>query len=258
MALTAANTMGQLQKQLDIISNNVANVNTNGYKKQNATFSELMYQRFNNIHEAAEVDRTLPVGIGLGTGAKIDKTTTDSTLGNVKATDRSLDFFLTAPKQYFKVLDGSDVQYTRDGAFYLTPMNETEAALVTSNGHQVLDENNNPIIFNGDLKTITMSGNGELTFSNETGTSETFALGVAMFSNPESIVNLGNNLVTARSGVTDAGRDQIGIKQGALEQSNVDLAEEMTKLIQTQRAYQFQAKSITMADQMRGLVNSIR
>lgn len=273
---TAMNTMSQLQKQLDIISNNVANVDTTGYKKQRASFQELLIQQHNNHPLRDNSPRLTPQGVRIGTGGKVGQVQTVANQGAIKETGRPLDFALTVPNQYFKVLapNGNElnVHYTRDGAFYLSPINDTEVALVTSEGHRVLDEDNNPIIFNGDLTNVSLGDDGIVTFSNERGVSASFALGVVQVNNPQALVKTGNNLLTLPDhlqneditiddlivNLVGADRDQIGLNHQALEQSNVDLIEEMTNLIQTQRAYQFQARAITLADQMSGLVNGIR
>ncbi|MED1672293.1 flagellar hook-basal body protein [Pallidibacillus thermolactis] len=273
---TALNTMSQLQKQLDIISNNVANVDTTGYKKQRASFQELLIQQHNNHPVGDRSPRLTPEGVRIGTGGKVSQIQTIATQGSLKDTGRSLDFALTVPNQYFKVLapNGNElnIHYTRDGAFYLSPINDSEVALVTSEGHYVLDQDNNPIIFNGDLKKVALGDDGMVTFSNETGDSESFALGIVQIHNPQALVKTGNNLLTIPDHfqndditaddlivpLVGAARDQIGLQHQALEQSNVDLIEEMTNLIQTQRAYQLQARAITLADQMSGLVNGIR
>jgi len=277
ISITASNTMNQLQKQMDTIANNIANSQTTGYKKQRATFGELMYQQYNNQRNLEEeVNRLTPNGIRIGTGARVAQVQTVLTLGSIVQTDRALDFALTEPNQFFKVLapKGNEmaVHYTRDGSFYLSPVNANEVQLVTSEGYQVLDENNNPIIFNGNLKNVNLNPNGQIVFSDEAGNNATFNLGIAQIHKPQTMARVGDNLMTvpdnlAELGVTEADllenlagnlRGQIGLKNQAIEQSNVDIGEEMTNLLQTQRAYQLQGRAITIADQMQGLINGIR
>ncbi|WP_317633797.1 flagellar hook-basal body protein [Perspicuibacillus lycopersici] len=274
MMITASNTMDQLQKQLDIISSNIANSQTTGYKSKNVSFSELMYQQFNNQSGIEnEVGRLTPGGIRQGSGARIGQVQTNLSQGAVTDTGRQLDFALTKADQFFKVLvpNGNtiQVQYTRDGAFYLSPMNNNEMALVTSDGYQVLDEQNNPIIINGNVSELTVNQSGQLSVVNTDGQTEQFTLGVVQVHNPNALMNTGNNLLAIPdafagqeadilTNLEGAGRQQVGIKQGALEQSNVDISVEMTNLMQTQRAYQFQSRAVTLSDQMQGLINGIR
>ncbi|WAA12153.1 flagellar hook-basal body protein [Fervidibacillus halotolerans] len=270
--ITASNTMGQLQKQLDVISHNIANIQTNGYKREQVRFSEMMYQQFNNQRdESKEIGRLTPHGVRQGVGAKISQIQTDSSVGNIVQTDRLLDFALTKENQYFKVLVPQDgeltVKYTRDGAFYLSPMNDGQNMLVTSQGYPVLDENDNPIVFQGDMKEIGMSEDGIIHYTNDVGEETNVPLGIVLAENPQIFLQNGDNLLSLPDHLeegdvlihlTGENRQQIGIRQGALEQSNVDLTEEMTNMIQTQRAYQFQARAVTLADQMQGLINGIR
>lgn len=264
--------MNQLQKQMDVIANNIANSQTTGYKKQKATFGELMYQQYNNQKNLAkETNRLTPYGIRIGTGAQVAQIQSVLTQGSIVSTGRSLDFALTNSNQFFKIFvqngNEASVQYTRAGSFYLSPINNNEVALVTSDGNRVLDENNNPIVFDGNLKNVSVSSNGQLVFSDEAGNSKTFNLGIVRIDKPQSMVKTGDNLLAVPAqlneddiltNLTGNDRSQIGLKNGALEQSNVDLSEEMTNLLQTQRAYQFQARAINIADQMQGLINGIR
>ena len=144
--------------------------------------------------------------------------------------------------------------------------------LVTSDGNPVLDENNNPIDINGQAKEYKIDPNGSMIVSMANGNEQSFNLGVSLVNKPQFLELKGNNLLGLPENVADLNvgrdeivtnlngpdRDQISMEQGALEQSNVDLSKEMTDLIQVQRSYQFQARSINMADQMMGLINGIR
>ncbi|WP_019153926.1 flagellar hook-basal body protein [Robertmurraya massiliosenegalensis] len=275
--VTATNTLAQLQKQMDIISNNIANIDTNGYKRRDATFTELMYQQFNNQRNAQdEVGRLTPNGVRQGTGAKLAQAQLVMTQGSIKGTDRALDTAFVKEGQMYKVLvqtdAGNEMQYTRNGALYLSPIGENELALVNADGHSIVDENNNPIYINGDAKDFTIDSSGQLTVLMNDGATQIFNLGVVQVDKPQFLVAKGNNLfglppnfdelnVGLDEILTDlAGplRTEIGIQQRALESSNVDMAKEMTDLMNAQRAYQFQSRSVSIADQMMGLVNGIR
>ena len=143
--ITATNTLAQLQKQMDIVSHNVANIDTAGYKRREANFTDLLFQQFNNQRNAnAETARLTPAGIRQGVGAKLAQSQIVMKQGALKATERPLDLALTKEGQYFRVLeqteDGAAVRFTRAGAFYLTPVSENETMLVTGDGLPVLDE----------------------------------------------------------------------------------------------------------------------
>ena len=275
--ITATNTLGQLQKNLDVISSNMANVDTTGYKRKQATFTDLLVQQFNNQPSAEnEIGRLTPNGIRQGTGAKLGQVQAVMAQGSLKTTNRPLDTAFTKEAQVYRVLvqrnGNSEVQYTRDGAFYLSPVSPNQTMLVTSDGNPILDENNNPININGQAKAYSVTENGSLVVEMTGGEQQTINLGVTLVNKPQFLENKGDNLLglpdnldtlnvvegdvlTNLEGVL---RNEISIKQGALEQSNVDLSKEMTDLITVQRSYQFQSRSINLADQMMGLINGIR
>ncbi|WP_428910078.1 flagellar hook-basal body protein [Niallia sp. Krafla_26] len=275
--LTATNTLSQLQKQMDVISHNIANVDTTGYKAQKATFTDLLVQQFNNQrHAASEVGRLTPNGIRQGTGARLSQIQMVMAQGSIKQTDRELDLAFTKEGQFFRIEvpndAGTEIQYTRDGAFYLSPTPDNDMMLVTSNGNSVLDENNNRIIITGQPKEYQINENGQITVLMENGISETYYLGVTQIDKPQFLERKGGNLlglpnnfaelnVDVEDILTDLeglDRNLISMRQKALEQSNVDLSQEMTDLMQVQRSYQFQSRSINLADQMMGLINGIR
>ena len=144
--------------------------------------------------------------------------------------------------------------------------------LVTSDGNPILDENNNPININGQAKRYSVTENGSLVVEMTGGERQTINLGVTLVNKPQFLENKGNNLLglpdnldtlnvaeaDVLTNLDGMARNEISIKQGALEQSNVDLSKEMTDLIAVQRSYQFQSRSINIADQMMGLINGIR
>lgn len=272
--ITATNTLGQLQKQMDVISHNIANVDTNGYKARTTTFTDLLTQQFQNQpNDAEEVVRLTPNGIRQGVGARLSQIGMVMTQGSLDNTGRALDIALTKEGQFFRVSlqneTGNEIVYTRDGAFYFTPTAENEVMLVTNNGHPVLDENDQLIIINGQAKEYKIEDTGRMIVTMENGEQQNIQLGITSVEKPQFLALKGNNLLGLPENfadldigieeiLTDLGPDQISLKQGALEQSNVDLSKEMTDLIQTQRSYQFQARSINLADQMMGLINGIR
>jgi flagellar basal-body rod protein FlgG len=271
--LTATNTLTQLQKQMDVIGHNMANVDTTGFKRREATFTDLLVQQMNNQGNVAnEIGRLTPNGIRQGSGAKLGQIQMVLTQGSLKTTNRDLDTAFTKEGLFYRVRvqnqDGSyDTQYTRDGAFYLSPLSATENMLVTSDGHPVLNDNDEPITINGQAKGYQITESGALIVPMENGGKQTHNLGVTLVNKPQFLEQKGNNRlglpenVVGENILTDlngALRNQISIQQGTLEQSNVELSKEMTDLINVQRSYQFQSRSINLADQMMGLINGIR
>ncbi|MCE4049674.1 MULTISPECIES: flagellar hook-basal body protein [Bacillaceae] len=275
--LIATNTLTQLQKQMDTISNNMANVDTTGYKKNNATFTDLLVQQVNNQKDLAqEVNRQTPNGIRQGNGAMVAQTQTVMTQGTLKTTNRPLDTAFTSEGQLYRVLvqngQNTEVQYTRDGAFYLSPVSNTENMLVTKQGYAVLDENNNPIMLDKNVSQYTLSETGTLSATLNNGQTQNVNLGVTAVNYPQFLEKKGDNLyglpanldelnMTRDQVLTDldgALRGEVSVQQNVLEQSNVDMSKEMVNLMSTQRSYQFQSRAITIADQMMGLVNEIR
>ncbi|OCA88859.1 flagellar hook-basal body protein [Pseudobacillus wudalianchiensis] len=266
LLITSANTLGQLQQKLDILSHNIANLDTNGYKRREASFTDLINQNAKNmLRTDKETGRLTPNGIRIGNGAKISQSQLVGVQGNIAQTGRKLDFAFTKENQFFKVLVQENgqgkVHYTRDGAFAVTPVNANEVMLVTEEGHPVLGENNQPITFNPNSGDIVLENGGRLRAGGQT-----LNIGVVEINRPQFLTQTGSNLLTMPDNpavpeneiLQDANRGDIAMQQNALEKSNVDFAKEMADLTNVQRAYQFQSRSISLADQMMGLINGVR
>ncbi|TYR80154.1 flagellar hook-basal body protein [Priestia megaterium] len=272
--INATNTMSQLQQQLDIIGHNMSNVNTTGYKKRDASFSEMLYQQIDNqSEEPQEVGRLTPLGIRQGIGAKLNQTKLILTKGTLQKTERLLDLALTNPNMFFQVQinDNGDqsIQYTKNGSFHVAPSANNTVQLVNGSGDSILDVNGNKIEFTANFRDIRVNQNGEMTIipSDKGKGNQTFQLGITEIYKPQLLEAKGENLFAFPAEINEPNlfadvvgrnRDLAGIQQGALEQSNVDIRKEITDMTMTQRAYQFNAKSISIADQMMGLVNGIR
>lgn len=273
--ITATNTLGQLQTKLDTIGNNIANSSTVGYKAKQASFQELLYQQYNNDKQ----DRTLrqsPVGIRYGVGAHISQIQSNETQGSLQTTGRDLDFAMTKANQYFNILmpdgEGTRMAYTRQGNFYVTPVQDGTAMLVSADGYPVADANGNAITFQDDVSGFTLSDGGTLNINFNDGTSAQVALGVTQITKPQVMEQLDGAYITLPDNLNELGyaegdiltemqganRAGIGMESGMLESSNVNLSQEMTDLISTQRSYQFNSRAVTIADQMLGLINGIR
>jgi flagellar basal-body rod protein FlgG len=275
--ITATNTMSQLQKQIDNISNNIANVNTTGYKSREANFSELLYQNFNNQQRTdKEIGRLTPHGIRYGTGAKLGHTNVNYGMGNITKTDRLLDVALSNPSQFFRIgvqTDAATVEYraTRDGSFHLSPSadNSNMLELVTSSGHSVVDPNGQKILVPADYKQVTFRPDGSIFVTDKNGITTQNQLSIFHFDKPQLLESKGDNTYDLPFNLQELGYNENDIArvinpnegslvQGSLEQSNVDLSSEMTNLVMTQRSYQFNARAITLSDEMMGMINNIR
>ncbi|TFE04095.1 flagellar hook-basal body protein [Jeotgalibacillus salarius] len=273
--VTATNTMNQLQQQLDLISNNIANSAVTGYKQTTANFNSLLHQQVQN-QRGDEAPRMTPDGIRVGNGAKISQSQLVGTQGSLQRTDRELDFAFTGENLYFKVLvqspDGTAEQnFTRDGAFYLTPVNDDEVMLVDAQGNGILNQNDELIMLDGPVENIQLQDDGTLLVESN-GAQQEVELGVVDIQRPQLMdrvssiylglpdnldelgVEEGELLVQMEGGL----RPGIGLEQGALEQSNVDLSKAFTELIEVQRNYQFHSRAVSISDQMSGLVNGLR
>ena len=171
--ITASNTLTQLQHQIDLIGNNIANVDTNGYKRTEGSFNDLLVQQINNQpRRDAEIGRLTPFGIRAGIGAKLSQAQQVFTQGALKTTNRNLDVALTKENLLFMVRvqdeNGTNTRFTRDGAFSLSPVkgNQNQLQLVTSAGNPVLDSFGGPIIMDGPINDIIISDQGELKVTN--------------------------------------------------------------------------------------------
>ncbi len=273
---TATNTMSQLQSQLDTIGNNIANSNTYGFKTTDVKFQELLYQQFNN-DKADLSERQSPTGIRYGSGAAISQTTMNWKQGSLQSTDRNLDFAFQEPKQYLNILmpdgeGGQQTAYTRQGALYVSPTENGQLMLVNGDGYPVANAEGQAILIPDNVSGFSLNESGRLIVSYPDGSTVERELAVSVLQKPQLMEHLSNayivlpnNLdelgVTQQDVLTDlqgAERNEISLVNGILELSNVDISKEMTELMTTQRSYQFSARSITIADQMMGLINGIR
>ena len=271
---SAASSMRELQKKIDVIANNIANVSTTGYKRQEASFSDALTQSFNRQAGLQhEVGRLTPNGIRVGSGTQLTQTSLRTEQGSVMKTDRALDFMIQGATGFFRVASEGNFFYTRDGSFQTQPvLNSNQVNLVTSSGDSVLDFNDNPISFDGDYDSIRVNEQGLLEVSYEDArASVQFQLSIAEVGRPDLLEKVGANRyqLAGTEAAQIANRNlqvnlsaenngAIRVHQGALEMSNVDLATEMTELIATQRLFQSQGRAISFADDMMGLVNMIR
>lgn len=272
---TATTSMRELQKKIDTIANNISNINTTGYKRQEANFADALYQ---SIEKQAgplnEIGRLTPNGLRVGSGAIVTQTIR-AEQGSIQKTDRQLDFAILGDSGFFRVASEGNTFYTKDGSFQVQPiLNSNLVKLVTSSGDSVLDSNNQPITFDGDYKNIKVSENGtlEISYRNPAKQPTEIQLSIADVSRPNLLEKVGANRYQLPGteaeniangtlqvvNLAEQTNSSIKIAQGVLEMSNVDLTVEMTELIATQRLIQSQGRAISFADDMMGLVNTMK
>ncbi len=244
------------QTRMAVISNNLANVNTIGFKKGRAVFEDLIYQNVRQAGAQSSQDTELPLGLALGTGVRTVATEKIFTQGNLVQTDNALDVAIEG-RGFLQVLmpDGT-IGYTRDGAMKI----DSEGRFVTASGYEMQPG----IVLPQNTQSVSISRDGIVT-ATVPGTVEPVQVGtlqLADFINPAGLQSAGENLYveTAASGppqVGNPGLNGLGtLVQGSLESSNVNTVEELVNMIETQRAYEINSKAISTADQMLQYVNN--
>ena len=264
---TAASGMTSQQTNVDTISNNIANINTTGYKKETAEFKSLLYQTLQKQSYDNNGDPK-PSGIQVGLGVRNSGITSHYTQGTLAETGNDFDLAITG-KGFFSVrTENGGTAYTRNGSFQMA--NGTAGmTLATSDGYPILDTNGAPITLDNtyDAGDITINEQGELCYPDANGiaTSIGIQIGISQFNNPSGLEKQSDSLLLATdaSGVArlesaDTSLQMSKIKQGYLESSNVETVDEMVNLIVAQRAYEMNSKVITAADEMLKQANNLR
>lgn len=255
---TAATGMLAQQLSIDTISNNIANVNTVGYKKQRAEFADLMYQTMQYAGTSTSATTISPTGMEVGLGVRPTSIQKIFTQGNFKETEGDLDIAVTG-RGFFQIeLPDGTTGYTRNGSFKL----DNNGNVVTTDGYRLIPE----IVIPQDATQITVGADGTVSVmqAGQTVATQIAQLELADFINPAGLHALGDNnyINTAASGdvITGVpGLNGIGqTRQGFVELSNVQLVEEMTDLITGQRAYESNSKAITTSDEMLSTVNQLK
>jgi len=242
--------MDAQQAQMDVISNNLANIGTTGFKGSRAVFQDLIYQTLSQPGAQSTQQTQIPSGMQIGTGVQIISTERLQTQGNLTQTSNTFDMAIQG-SGFFQVLmpDGT-TGYTRDGSF----TQNNQGALVTSSGYPLQPS----ITVPANATNVTIGTDGTVTMTTA-GSSTPVTVGtiqLAMFINPTGLQSLGSNLYqqTAASGtptVTTPGTNAAGtLNQGYVEASNVNVVQELVNMITSQRAYEINSKTITASDQM--------
>ncbi|USI73740.1 flagellar basal-body rod protein FlgG [Sphingomonas morindae] len=238
------------QEKMQVIANNIANVNTTGFKRDRANFATLAYQYLTQPGATSSGDDKYTQGAALGTGVKIEGTSRSDKQGTINQTGNALDLAIQG-NGFFQVQqpDGT-IAYTRDGNFTMT----AEGAVTTADGHALIP--NIQVPQGATNITIGQDGTVSATVGNATEATQIGKIQLASFTNPTGLKAIGDNYLveTQASGapqVGDAGVEGRGtLEQGALESSNVNVVEELVDMIETQRAYEVNSKMIKATDEM--------
>ncbi|MGN0512796.1 MAG: flagellar basal-body rod protein FlgG [Lachnospiraceae bacterium] len=265
---TAASGMIAQQNNVDTIANNLSNVNTTGYKKETAEFKSLLYQKIVSKTTSANGENK-PVGAQVGLGVRNSSITSHFKQGAFQTTEEPFDFAIQGEGFFaIRTLSG-ETAYTRNGNFYLAVAPEGGHMLTNSEGLAVLDTNGNPIYFEEGISVsdITVDANGAICMTGEDGNPVNTGVSIALyqFSNPSGLIKQGGSLFapSEASGIPMSESEYTNltksvVKQGYLEMSNVQVADEMVNLIVAQRAYELNSKAITTSDEMMQTANNLK
>lgn len=242
--------MDAMQTNIDVISNNLANVNTNGFKRTRPVFEDLLYQTMRQPGAPSSQQTQLPSGLQLGTGVKPSATERIFTQGNLQLTDNPLDMAINGQGFFQISLPDGSTAYTRDGAFQVN----NQGQIVTSGGYPL----NPAITVPAGTTKINVSNDGIISVqtAGQTALTQIGNVQLANFINPAGLESVGQNqyLETTASGaptVSAPGTNGVGVlNQSYVETSNVNITEELINMIQAQRAYEINSKAIQTSDQM--------
>jgi flagellar basal-body rod protein FlgG len=245
----AATGMQAQQLNIDNIANNLANVNTTGFKRGRADFQDLLYQTVRPPGASASQSTVVPTGLQIGLGTRSVSISKSFTQGSYQTTEQPLDL-LVEGNGFFEIqLPSGDSAYTRDGSFKL----DDQGRMVTSNGDLLVPS----VTIPPDADIITVGTDGTVSVTTQGQVSQTVGnLTLTRFANPAGLDAIGQNLFreTVSSGSATSstpGQDGAGtLRQGMLEMSNVSVVEELVNMIVGQRAYEINSKAITTADEM--------
>ncbi len=253
---TAGTGMVAQQGNIDNISNNLANVNTTGFKKTRLDFQDLMYQTIRQAGAASGQDTQIPTGLQMGHGVRQVATQKIYTQGNFQATGNSLDVAIEGDGFFQITMPDGTIAYTRDGAF----KKDSQGRMCTSDGYLLEPQ----ITIPQEATDFTVSSEGRVTATTTAGQQDLGEITLARFINPSGLESIGRNLLkeTEASGVpmvTNPGADGAGtLAQKYLEMSNVQVVDEMVNMIVAQRAYETNSKAITTADEMLGQAANLK
>jgi flagellar basal-body rod protein FlgG len=255
---TAASGMQSQQINIDVIANNLANVNTTGFKKSRPDFQDLMYQNLKTVGAPSTSSTQVPSGIQIGLGSKAAAVTKIFSPGSMTQSGNELDMAIEGDGFFQITMPDGSTAYSRDGAF----KKDSQGRMVNSDGYPLTPE----MVIPNNASKVSIANDGTVTVL-QAGQSSPTTIGtiqLATFSNPAGLSSMGHNLYqpTDSSGTANtgtAGQNGIGaISQGFLEMSNVSVMEEMVNMIISQRAYETNSKAVQAADEMLQQTNNIK
>jgi len=252
---TAATGMTAQQMVVDTIANNLANINTNGFKRTQLDFQDLMYLKLAEPGAEVAAGVTAPGGLEIGSGVRPAGTVKVYLQGEPEKTDRPLDIAIQGDGFFQVVSPGGEVRYTRDGAFRI----DATGNIVTSSGYMLSPA----ITIPSGATSIGVAADGTVTAHTASGVTSLGAITLARFPNPGGLSSKGGNMLaeTAASGsatVGAAGQNGLGeLRQGYLEKSNVQMVSELVALIKAQRAYEINSRAIRAGDDMLTTANQL-
>jgi flagellar basal-body rod protein FlgG len=250
-ALWAAKTgLDAQQTRMAVVSHNLANVGTTGFKKDRAVFEDLLYQNVKQVGAATSQDSTSPTGLNLGTGVRVVATEKNYTQGGMNTTGNALDVAINGRGFFQVALPDGSMAYTRDGSFKMS----ADGELVTSSGYRVQPGISIP----SGAQSISIGNDGVVSvqIAGQAAPTQVGTLSLTDFVNPAGLQPRGENLLSesASSGPAQSstpGLNGLGsLQAGFLEGSNVNVVEELVTMIETQRAYEMNSKAISTTDQM--------
>jgi flagellar basal-body rod protein FlgG len=271
---TSLHGLSAQQARLDTISNNIANLNTIGYKQQSVNFKDMLYAEINQMQEVSSLPgRQTAPGIRLGHGVLAVSMNQLFTQGSLVQTDQVLDVAIEGANGFFEVgvYDNGTLTgyaYTRDGSFQVGYDQNGEPFLTDSGGRPVLDTSRQPISLAGfDVTTLKIERNGQMTALRDGVREAVGQLELVQIDHPEANLEpFGSNLYALKDNANPNAWTRgaynlpngATLKQGFLEQSNVDLVSQMTEMIMTERAYSMNTRALQTIDQMMGMANNLR
>lgn len=268
--ISAMVSMNSIQQRLDLIADNIANVETVGYKSKDSSFEDVLNQVQHHHKDFKLTGRATPPGYSMGYGMRLASIVQNMEQGPHKETGIPLDLAIEGNAMFAVQGNGGGIAYTREGGFHVSPDpgNPGFVQLVNNQGYKVLDQNDNPINLPANGK-VAVDTAGRVWVESAAGRRIAAVLKLPELQRPEGLVQMDGNLYILGAGLTETEvfdtapaapgePPKSEVKSGFLEQSNVQYADEMTKMMEVQRAYQLAARALSSSDTMMNLANTMR